>query len=72
MLKTIYTPRDELVCDKMDVLHDKLILLSELKANEKLVRDCINLLLDMSYDVTRMEQKLIYYKTKLKVDTVNP
>ena len=72
MLKTIYTPRDELVCDKMDVLHDKLILLSELKANEKLVRDCINLLLDMSYDVARMEQKLIYYKTKLKVDTVNP
>ncbi len=56
MPKTTFTPRDELVCGKLDILELKLQKLGEV--------DLIYLLEAIRHDCTRMEAKLVDRKTE--------
>jgi len=54
MPKIIHTPRDELVCGKLDLLEDKL--------RELGLVECLYLTSDIRHDCERMEAKLIERK----------
>ena len=56
MPKNIYTPRDELICGKLDMAED---IARSLKSVE-----LIELLADIRHDAERMEQKLIQRKAE--------
>ena len=58
MSKNIFTPRDELVCGKIDK--------SEQIAKSLGSFDLIDLLHDIRFDCERMEQKLIFRKEEAK------
>ena len=54
MPKTIHTPRDELVCGKLDLLEDRL--------RELGLVECLHLAGDIRHDCERMEAKLVERK----------
>lgn len=58
MPKTIHTPRDELICGKIDIAQE---LATKLKSVE-----LIYILQDIRHDAQRMEQKLILRKDQAK------
>ena len=58
MPKTIHTPRDELVCGKLDILEDYLRELEQL--------DLLYLTADIRRDCERMEAKLISRKDEVE------
>lgn len=58
MPKTIYTPREELVCGKLDVLED---MARKLQSVEML-----DLLRDVRHDCERMEAKLVSRKDEVE------
>ncbi len=64
MPKTIHTPRDELVCGKLDALEDKLRDLG--------LVELLYLAADIRRDCERMEAKLISRKEESELKTHNP
>jgi hypothetical protein len=63
-MKTIFTPREELVCGKLDVLQTELQKLGAV--------DLIYLVDDIRHDCERMEKKLVFRKMEAdKVETVD-
>ena len=63
MPKTIHTPRDELVCGKLDALEDRL--------RELGLVELLYLVSDIRWDCERMERKLISRKEDAERATAN-
>jgi len=57
MPKTVWTPRDELVCGKLDKLDDELRILE--------LADLRDMVCDIRHDCERMEAKLIARKDEV-------
>lgn len=62
MPKTINTPREELICGKIDALENAILGFSE---SVEVVK-CVNLLKSIRHDAERMEQKLIIRKQEFE------
>ncbi len=62
MPKNIHTPRDELVCGKLDQVREKLIHLGAFKRNGDAIVEIMDLIQDITRDCERMELKLIQRK----------
>jgi len=58
MPKTVWTPRDELVCGKLDRAYEIAIRFESI--------ELLDLLADIRHDCERMEQKLISRKEQVK------
>lgn len=62
MPKTIYTPREELVCGKLDEAERIVMEFVQKDDIDEMSRDLLDLLRAIRYDCERMEQKLISRK----------
>ena len=63
MPKTINTPRDELVCGKIEALTE---ILTDAKVTDAKLIDALYLLRDIQHDCNRMEQGLIRRKEQVQ------
>lgn len=62
MPKNIHSPREDLVCGKLDEVFKELSHLGQFKANTDAVVRIVHTLADIKHDCERMEQKLITRK----------
>lgn len=62
MPKNIHTPREELVCGKLEAIAAEVYHLGSFKQNEAAATRIMEILSDITHDVGRMEQKLISRK----------
>jgi hypothetical protein len=65
-MKTIFTPRDELVCGKLDKIQTELQKLGAIPDIKYRIARLLYTLNEIRYDCERMESKLIERKVEVK------